>query len=694
MAVQTPPRARAPRPRVAPRPAFRRPPPRTRPAYGGSGYGPRRPPPLETPVRPARRLWVLLVVMALAFTAVIVRLGQVQGPASKRYAVMGQDQLVHNVVLPADRGTMFDRNGRDLALTINVSTVWADPRAVSDPRAEAEELAPVLGMDVDTLQDRLSRNLGFVYLARKVPDDVAARVKAMKLDGVQLMDEPKRFLPDGDLAAPVLGQVGLDNEGLAGLEDLYEKRLAGQPGHILLEKDVYGHDIPGGLRRFEPSRRGDDLILTLDRSLQFQTEQSLSAQIDATHARGGVAAVMQSDTGEVLALANLARDPEDPQGKIVPAPNNTALTNVFEPGSVNKLVTIAGALQENVVKPSDRFTVGNSIKVADAVFHDNENHPTEQYTVTDIVTNSSNIGTIMVAQKLGKDRLDKYLRAFGFGSPTGLKFPGESAGLLLPPDKWYGTSMGTVPIGQGVAVTAMQMLAAYNTIANGGIYVAPKLVKATVDADGKEHATPASERRRVVSQQTSDEVKAMLDEVVRLGTGKLAAIDGYTVAGKTGTARKPLENARGYKEGAYYSTFAGFVPAEKPALTAIVVLDEPTPIYGGIVSAPVFAQVTRYGLREFRVPPPPPAARPANVPAANPVLAAEGGGVDAASVPGAAATAPPPSTTSTTAAKAGTATTVPKQKPPTTVPKSNPSTSSTSTTSASTTSTTATRKPT
>jgi cell division protein FtsI (penicillin-binding protein 3) len=588
--------------------------------------------------------------MCVAFTAVVVRLGVVQGPSSRRFAMLGESQLVHDQVLPADRGSMFDRTGRDLALTMNVSTVWADPHQVADPRQEAEALAPVLGIDVDSLQQTLSANKGFVYLARKVSDDVAAKVKALNLPGVQLMDEPQRFLPNGDLAVPVLGRVGLDNEGLGGLESEYEKQLAGQPGRVLLERDLYGQDIPGGLRQFQPSRRGDDLVLTLDRSLQFQTEQSLSAQILATHARGGIAAVMQSDTGEILALANLARDDKDPE-KVVPAPSNTALTNVFEPGSVNKLVTISGALEDGVVKPADRFTVGNSIKVSDATFHDDVVHPVAPYSVTDIVTNSSNIGTIMVAQKLGKVRLDHYLRAFGFGAKTDLGFPGESAGLLLPVDKWYGSSMGTIPIGQGVAVTAVQMLAAYNTIANGGVYVAPKLVKATVDAAGKEHPTAASERRRVVSQQTSDAMRAMLTEVVRLGTGKLAAIDGYTVAGKTGTARKPLENARGYKEGAYYATFAGFVPSEKPALTAIVVLDEPTPIYGGVVSAPVFAQVARYGLREFRVPAPPAGVRPAGVPAANPSLTEEG--VDASAVPGANGTTP--TTVPASAADAGTA---------------------------------------
>ena len=214
----------------------------------------------------------------------------------------------------------------------------------------------------------------------------------------------------------------------------------------------------------------------------------------------------------------------------------------------------------------------------------------------------------MIGQKLGKDRLDHYLRAYGFGTKTAIGFPGESAGLLLDPAHWYSNSMGTVPIGQGLAVTAMQMLAAYNTVANGGVYVAPKLVRATVDSGGQRQMTPPSARRRVISEKTASEMTAMLNEVVRVGTAKAAAIDGYTVAGKTGTARKPLEGAGGYKAGAYFSSFAGFVPSEKPAFTAMVVLDEPTPIYGGLVAAPVFAQIARYGLREFRVPPPPPAA--------------------------------------------------------------------------------------
>ena len=266
-----------------------------------------------------------------------------------------------------------------------------------------------------------------------------------------------------------------------------------------------------------------------------------------------------------------------------------------------------------------------------------------------MMASSSYVGSIMIVERLGNDRSDNYLLAYGFGKKTRLGFPGESSGILLDPDKWYGTSIGTVPIGQGVAVTAMQMLAAYNTVANGGEYVAPKLVKATFGNDGRQRPTPPSPRHRVTSARTAQQVTAMLGEVVRVGTGKLAAIEGYSVAGKTGTARKPLDNARGYREGAYVSSFAGFVPAERPELSAIVILDEPTPIFGGLVAAPVFASVARYGLRQFRIPPPPPAAPPAavaGVPEASPEGAQGVGEVGGREVPATTVdeTAPRPAT--------------------------------------------------
>jgi cell division protein FtsI (penicillin-binding protein 3) len=357
---------------------------------------------------------------------------------------------------------------------------------------------------------------------------------------------------------------------------------------------------------------------------------------------------------------------------VVPAPSAMAFTNVYEPGSVNKLVTISAALQLGIVRASDHFSVPDSTEVGGTVFHDAEPHPVENWTTTDILANSSNVGTIGIAQRLGKTSINQYLRAFGFGQTTDIHFPGESAGLLLDPAKWSGTSIATVPIGQGVAVTAVQMLAAYNTVANGGVYVAPKLIAATVDAKGRQHATPPSARRQVVSPGVARDMTAMLGQVVKVGTGMEAAISGYTVAGKTGTARIPLDGARGYKDGVYASSFAGFVPAERPALTGIVILDE-TAQFGGTVAAPVFASIARYGLQEFRIPPPPPAPLPPGVPQATSANA-QGAGeklppttqAPATTVPAAAAGSSPAAPGSSPSTRAGTPTTI--ARPPRSVP--------------------------
>jgi cell division protein FtsI (penicillin-binding protein 3) len=544
----------------------------------------------------------LLVVIALAATALVARVVYVQGVDAHRFAAFGESQRVRRVTLPAARGAIFDRNGRDLALSVPQRTVWANPKLVTDPLGEAEQLAPILKMDVGKVRDQLTRTSSFAYVARKVPDAVGRKVDALKLDGVFTLPEPKRFLPAGGLAAPLLGKVGLDNDGLSGLEVKYEKALEGTPGLLVVEKDTGGREIPGGVRQHTPSARGQDLVLTIDRSLQYETERALSAEIVAASAKGGMAIVMDSQSGEVLAMASLVAGEKNQPPQ--PASSNRALTAVFEPGSVNKMITIAGAMEEGLISPTDKLAVPGTIRVGNHTFSEHDPHPTQAWSITDIVANSSNVGSIMIGQKLGKERIDRYLRSFGLGERTAIGFPGESGGLLLDPDKWYSTSMGATPIGQGLAVTAMQMLAAYNTIATGGEYVSPKLLKATVDGAGREHRTPPSARRRVVSKQTARQMTSMLTEVVRVGTAKLAKIDGYTVAGKTGTARKPDEHVRGYKAGAYVSSFAGFVPAEKPALTAIVVLDEPTPIFGGLVAAPRFAQIAEYALRELRIPPP------------------------------------------------------------------------------------------
>jgi cell division protein FtsI (penicillin-binding protein 3) len=629
----------------------------------------------------------MLALMALAFGAIAVRLAYIQGVSAGRYAAMGRLQRIRSVTLNGERGTIFDRNGQPLALSTGQTTFWANPHLVSDPRMEAQALAPVLGLTPADLQERLSSDAGFVYLARKVDDPTAAKVKALHLDGVFDIQEPKRFDPSGDLAAPLLGLVGTDNTGLSGLEQKYDTMLSGHPGKLIAESDPRGSPIPGGLQQYSPASRGQDLVLTLDESLQYQTEQALAGEIVAARAKGGMALVMDSRSGELLAAANLvtppAADPGAPWPEPVPAPSATTFTNVYEPGSVNKLITVSAALQEGVVRPGDRFSIPNTIQVGDTTFHEAEDHPVENWSVTDIVANSSNVGAITIGEKLGKDRLDHYLRAFGFGRQTDLRFPGESPGLVLDPSHWYSTSIGTVPIGQGISVTAVQMLAAYNTIANGGVYVSPKLVKATIDGKGRSHPTPASARRRVVSPAVAADMTTMLDEVVRVGTGTAAQIDGYAVAGKTGTARKVAPGGRGYLLGAYMSSFAGFVPAEKPALTGIVILDEPTPIFGGLVAAPVFASVARYGLREFRIPPQAPVPPPFGVPLATPLTAKAAG--EAAAPPGLPPTAPltalptaPPATTPPTSVPGSTPTTATAATKPT--PTAAPASTTTSTT--------------
>ena len=569
------------------------------------------------PGDPGRRLVAMAVVVGLAAALMVGRLAQVQAFSSGPLAALSAAQTVRSVPLPGARGAIFDRNGHDLALSVNQATIWADPRLVADPDATAAALAPVIGVDVDVLRRRLGQEAAFVYLARQVDDAVAEAVRQLDVDGVFFLDEARRFNPAGSLAAPVLGQVGIDNTGLSGLELVFDRTLTGEPGELVVERAPDGVVIPAGMHRLTPPSPGDDLILTLDRALQFEAERLLAAQIVKSNADGGVVVVTDPRTGEILAMANLEAAPEEASVAgvrgVQPSHKNKAVTDIFEPGSVNKVITVAAALEERLFERYDELQVPDNLRVADHTFTDHDDHATAMWSLNEILVRSSNVGTIMLGQGLGKERIDRYLRAFGFGSETGLDFPGESAGLMLPVDQWSGTTIGTVPIGQGVSVTALQMLEAYNVIANEGRWVPPRLVRATVDRQGKEHAVPAGDSRAVVSEGTARAVTGMLADVVRTGTGVNAAVEGYTVAGKTGTARKPKEGARGYAAGKYVASFAGFVPAEDPRLSIIVMLDEPFPIYGGAVAAPVFSHLAAYALRHLRIPPPPappPAAPP------------------------------------------------------------------------------------
>jgi cell division protein FtsI (penicillin-binding protein 3) len=629
-----------------------------------------------------RRAMALLIVLSLGLSGVILRLTQVQAVSASQYEKLGAGQRIRKISLAAERGAIFDRNGVDLALSVNQQTVWANPKVVTDPSGYAAKLAPVLGMDQKVLADRLGqRSHAFVYLARKVDDSTAEAVEKLGLEGIDFVPESKRFYPSGTLAGPLLGHVGIDNDGLAGLEVQYDKKLAGKPGELVVEQDPQGRRIPQGYSRLEPATRGNDLILSLDQSLQYELERALVDAVGAATARGGLAIVADTRTGGIVAMANVTGDGAGAARPSGPNEHNRAVTDVYEPGSTNKVITMAGALEDGLVTPETKLTVPDKLPMANAVFEDHEPHPPISWSVTDILVNSSNVGTIMVGQKLGKVELDRYLRAFGFGKKTNVGFPGEPAGLLLDPDHWYVTSMGTVPIGNGLAVSALQMLQVYVTVANGGMYKAPRLVEATIDGDGVRHEVPAEEPRRVVSPETAGKLSSMLTQVVSTGTGTNAIVPGYLAAGKTGTARKPLEGARGYS-GNYVASFVGFVPSQEPRLAAVVVLDEPTPIYGGQVSAPVFARIMQYALRLERIPPPP-GSPEVGPPANGPTRALdETPANDDPNVPKA-------TTSTTTAKKKATTSTTTKESRPVAKSSTTTTTAKGSTTKSSTTTTTA-----
>jgi cell division protein FtsI (penicillin-binding protein 3) len=564
------------------------------------------------------------VIAIGALLAVLAgRLVQLQGLESTSYAASAEQQRLRKVDLVADRGEILDRHGRPLALDIESRGIYADPRLIrkaDPPGARLEEWASALSfrlhVPLPEVKERLRRDAGFVYLARGVTPEVARDVVALKIPGVNSLPETLRTYPSGSLAANVVGFVGREGDGLGGIESSWNKVLAGHDGRMLVEEDTRGLQIPSGTRRIEDPKPGTDAVLTLHRDIQWYAESTLAAQVAATGSKGGTVIVMDAHNGQILALATVPTFDPNNAGKAAPAARgNWALSSVYEPGSVNKIITAAAALETGAYQPASVVEVPGSIRIGGHTFHDAHSHGVERLTFTGVLAKSSNIGTIEIAQRLGKQTVYDFLRRFGLGSRTGIKFPGESPGLLPPPDKWSGSQVGTVPIGQGISATALQIVTAYATIANGGVNVQPSLVLGTRDKGGKLRPAALPTRRRAISEDTAAKLRLMLEAVTdEGGTATRAAIPGYRVAGKTGTARKVKENGLGYDSGRYISSFVGFAPADRPRLVVEVVLDEPhSSIYGGIVAAPVFRSVMGFALGALRIPPtgvPPPVPVP------------------------------------------------------------------------------------
>ncbi|MGH2546048.1 MAG: peptidoglycan D,D-transpeptidase FtsI family protein [Actinomycetota bacterium] len=556
---------------------------------------------------PGARVIGLFAVMALSLSALAVRLVLLQVRDGATYEALAMEQRVRRIALPAERGTIFDRSMHELALSLPAKAIFADPALVQDPAGTTARLSEILDVRPADLRRSLTAESRFEYLARAVDLAVANRVARLDLPGIGLIDEPKRTYPGGGLAAQVLGFVGVDGAGLAGLELQWEGVLAGRAGRMLVEQDPDGLSIPQGRLELEEPRRGRDLVLTIDKDLQYFTERALGRAVEQNGALGGTVIVLDPSTGDVLAMAT---NPAFDANAFTDAPafvtRNRGVTDVYEPGSVNKVITASAALEEGVMGIRERLWVPPRYQVGDKIFTEAHPRPAMSMTLTDIISQSSNIGTIMTAQRLGSERLDDYLRDFGFGVETGIRFPGESDGILMPEEEWWTTSMGTIPIGQGIAVTPLQMASVYATVANDGVRLAPRLVRGTVEGDDVRERDPLV-RERVVSTRTARLVTRMLADAVASGTGQEAQIPEYWVAGKTGTARKPLQDALGYSE-EYVASFIGFAPARDPGVVVAAIIDEPDTVYGGVAAAPLFREVAEFALAHLRVPtaePPP-----------------------------------------------------------------------------------------
>jgi len=570
---------------------------------------------------PKRRLRIVFGVVAALLTVVLGRVALLQTAQAKAYKTAGASQRERVSAIRADRGVIFDRDGTELAISVERTSIYANPSAIGDPAGTAHTLATVLGMDSDA-EAKLTTKLAnsddtFEYVARLLDDATAQSVLALKLDGIGGLTEPARIDTAGDLARSVIGATDAFGEGTAGIEAQYEDVLRGIDGESVTERGSDGKSLPGSAKVVTAAQPGEDLILTLDRSIQYQAEQALVARVQELQAQGGTVIIMDTHTGELYAVANVATG-DDGIARTTPA--NLAAVNAHEPGSVAKVFTAAAAINEGLVTPDTSFMVpgrrlldrwGDCGQRCEYWITDAEPHETEPMSVRDILVHSSNIGTTMISEQLGPEKQYDYMKAFGLGEPTGLNFPGESNGDLENWQDWNGSEALTPSYGYHVTSSSLQLAAAVNTIANGGTYVAPKLVRGVINDQGVLEETDPSATHQVISPETAKTMLGMMTDVVSYGTAERAKINGVTVAGKTGTSYVVQENNtytddEGKK--AYFASFVGTFPAEDPQVTILVSIDQPNPEsqdrFGGTASAPLFADLAQIAISELGIRPP------------------------------------------------------------------------------------------
>ncbi len=553
------------------------------------------------------RLCTILCLFLILFVALISRAFQLQILAGKDLRSIAQRQHMKTLQMLPERGIIFDRNGEKLAASVLMDSVCADPSKIRDPRAFANKMAGLLGVDRKLILKRISAGKNFCWIARRVAPEQAEAVESLKEEAVFIVKEPQRLYPNGELAGQILGFVGTESNGLEGLETRYDRYLKGTPQKLVWARDAKGHWL---YPRVETVARTEDtatnMILTIDSRIQYLVETQLKAAVQEKGAKGGYAIAMNPQTGEILALAN--QPSFDPNFYFKGGPGhakNRAVNDCFDPGSTFKPFLIAAALEEKVVREKDRvFCENGSYRVANRVIHEAQRKRRGSLSIREVVKYSSNIGCVKVSEKLGKEKFYEYIRAFGFGSKTGIDLPGESSGLLRPVSAWTRVDTSTIAFGQGISVTAVQLLTAMSAIANHGVLMKPYIVQALTDKKGRiiEQYSPTVVRN-VISPETARTMTSILTSVVQDedGTGKNARIAHLNVAGKTGTSQK-FDFSRGvYSSEKVRTSFLGFFPAENPQIAILVTLDEPQrDKWGGVAAAPVFKKIGEQMLTCFK----------------------------------------------------------------------------------------------
>lgn len=514
----------------------------------------------------------------------------------------------HQKIVPLTpaRGTIYDANGAALAVSVEMDSCYAEPKSIGDLGTAAVRLAPVLGMSRETVFKRLQGNRNFVWLQRRLTPDVVKRIRDLNIEGIGFVKETKRFYPNSEVAAHVIGFTGLDPEGLEGVERRYDSTILGGNGYLVTERDALGRNVALKGTVIQNGAMGHNVTLTLDKNLQYIAEKELAKAVEGSGARAGTAIVMDPQTGRVLAMANYPTFNLNAHASYAPPVwRNRAVADSYEPGSTFKTLLIAAALEEKVVRPGDSINCeGGSYAIGGRTIHDT--HKYGRLSIPEVLKYSSNIGAAKIGSRIGASRLYTYLNNFGIGEKSGIDLPGETSGMLRQWSQWYGIDIATISFGQGVTASSIQLAAAFSAIANGGVLMKPYLVEKVTDNEGNVvKSFEPQARRRVVSPETAKAVARMMEGVAAEGgTGTSASVEGYRVAGKTGTAQKVDPVTKGYSASKRTASFIGFVPADRPRLTILVMIDEPkTSPYGGVVAAPAFSAIALQGLCYLKVPP-------------------------------------------------------------------------------------------